>query len=341
MNVKNFITIIFILFCILVSSIEISNATSAAQCTNQIRGINLAGAEFSPNSLPGVNGLNYKFPSVQQLKYYKKNGFNATRLPLLWERLQPSLFGPLDTDYSKLILNYMDSAQQAGLVVVIDIHNYARYRNQLIGSPNVPKDSFQDLWKKTALLLKNHPALFAYGLMNEPHNTSNTWHNFAQFGVDGIREVDGGHFIYVSGDSWSSAAFWPTANPAPFVNDSSNKIVYEAHVYFDNDYSGRYVASTINVDLNNRVEERLRPFIKWLKDNKQKGVIGEWGIPTNDSNYNDAAGKFLDLADTECLDWFVWAGGQWSANYNLSLEPHGVNDVPLLKLIKSRISGIH
>jgi endoglucanase len=336
--VSYFCTAIFFVFNLLF----INSAIAAdLQCPHQIRGINLAGPEFSEQSLPGTAGVDYYFPSASHLSYYSQHGFNATRLPLTWERLQPKLFDKLDDNYSNLLLEYMHQANRAGQVVLVDIHNYGRYRGELIGSSKVPSAAFKDLWKRLALLLKDQPALYAYGLMNEPHNTNDSWHSVAQFGVDGIRMVDSEHKIYVAGDNWSSAAAWPNSNPKPFVTDISNKIVYEAHVYFDDNFSGRYEKPIGNINLKERVENRVLPFINWLDKYNVQGVIGEWGVPTSDLSYELAVISFIELTNVKCIDWFVWAGGSWSTGYNLSLEPAGRQDKPILKVISNKLIMKH
>lgn len=324
---------LIILSQILFSVLGFNYAVAGAQCVNQLRGINLAGAEFGER-LPGVSGRDFKFPNESHIRYYTQAGFNAIRLPISWERIQPVLHGELDSAYSKELLKFMDQSANFGQLVVVDIHNYARYRGQIIGSPSVSPEAFRNLWSRLAKLLNKHPALYAYGLMNEPHHTQDLWHSIAQFGVDGVRAVDKTHIIYVAGDSWSGASSWPKVNPKPFVNDPNSKVVYEAHVYFDDDFSGRYQKFSSNTNYAERVRTRLQPFIIWLQENQQKGVIGEWGVPSNDAMFNDAIVEFEKVASSVCLDWFVWAGGQWSPNYNLSLEPIDGKDKVLLDILK-------
>ena len=319
---------------------QINNVLADSLCNGKLRGINLAGAEFLPEVLPGVAGKDYRFPSASNVQYFSKSGFNAVRLPLLWERLQPVLFGELDREYSQYLLNYMDYAKQSGQLVVIDIHNYGRYRNKDVGSSDVPKEAFRDLWKKIAVLLKYQPSLYAYGLMNEPHYLKGRWPIIAQVAVDGIREVDSNHYIYVAGSNWSGASSWPKDNPEPFINDVANKVIYEAHVYFDDDFSGRYQKTTVDYEFETRIETRLRPFLTWLKIYKQKGVVGEWGVPANDPIFKNSINAFLATTDSECLDWYVWAGGQWSKSYRLSLDPVDGQEKYLLRTIKSHLMKV-
>lgn len=318
----------------LICTLGLKTAVADSQCTTQIRGINLAGAEFGAEYLRGVEKTWYMFPTLSHLKYYKKMGFNAVRLPVAWELLQPDLFREFDKSYSESLMVFMDQAASQGFIVVVDLHNYARFRKQLIGTSAVPSKAFRDIWSRLARLLYKHPALYAYGLMNEPHHTEGLWHAVAQYGIDGIREVDPEHYIYVSGDDWSSAASWPKTNPEPFVKDTANKIIYEAHVYFDDNFSGRYQTPLGNVDLEGRVKSRLEPFLAWLVKHHQKGVIGEWGVPTDDLEYKLAVDSFSAITKVSCLDWFIWTGGPVRSSSKLLLAPkNGVNK-PMLDYVK-------
>ena len=71
------------------------------------------------------------FPTATQIAYYKGVGMNAIRLPLAWEDLQPQLNGELDTRFMGHTIDFLDLAEAQGMKVMIDLHNYARYRKQL------------------------------------------------------------------------------------------------------------------------------------------------------------------------------------------------------------------
>ena len=114
--------------------------------------------------------------------------------------------------------------------------------------------------------------------------------------------------------------------------------MYEAHIYFDDDFSGRYkVPLGANVDVAARAAQRLQPFIDWLQKHNQRGAIGETGVPMADPRWLQALGRFLDMADSACLDWFMWAGGAWRPNYELNLEPIDGKDRSQIELIRSRM----
>jgi endoglucanase len=290
------------------------------RCLDQRVGINLAGAGFG-TKLPGREGYDFRFPTAAQISYYAKIGFRSVRLSVLWERLQPELFGPLDSRHLAGILTFMDAAAANGVDVLVDLHNYSRFNGALIGSEKVPAAAFFDVWQKIARATSNHKALYAYGLMNEPYNTGGLWRQVLQSGVDGVRSVDKTHRIYVQGEGYSPTEFWGKTFEEPFVKDPSNLEVYEAHIYLDADYSGKYKTSDPPKDPATLVDERLGLFIRWLSKHGVRGAVGEWGVPNDDARWLSGVDRLMELARNNCLPTYVWAGGNWSPGYKLSLEP--------------------
>lgn len=315
--------------------VVVGSYAQAATCADNVkRGINLAGAEFG-NKIPGRLNWDYKFPRADQISYYKHVGFDVFRLPLKWERIQPVLNGPLDPGYTTALMHTLDLARDVGMGVVIDIHNYARFQGELIGSPAVPNEAFKNLWRRIAELVHAHPAIYAYGLMNEPYNTNGLWSAAAQFGLDGVREIDRTKRVYIAGDRFSSAKHWPRTNPMPFVVDPSGMEVYEAHAYFDVDDSGKYKDLIPYEDPKYAVASRLEPFTLWLRKYNKKGVIGEWGVPTSSTAWLPTVSALLHYAHSECIPTFVWAGGGWSTGYQLSLEPLNGVERPVLSHMRN------
>lgn len=309
-------------------------ASASAGCRAPLHGINLV-----PLPSGWYNGaVELKFPTAAHIAYYKNVGMNAIRLPVVWDTLQPSLFGELDRRYLTHIVEFLDLAHAQAMPVLIDLHNYARYRGKLVGTGEVPVAALEDVWRRIALALSSHPAVFAYGLMNEPHDTAGLWPAAAQAGVNGVRHIDVRRPIFVGGDSWSNAQRWPAVNPQPFVNDPAKRIVYEAHIYFDDDFSGRYKTGPGNNDLAKRAAQRLQPFLDWIAANGQQGAIGETGVPMDDPRWLDAMAKFLAMTQAACMDWFIWAGGGWRPTYELSHEPLEGRDRPQVELLRRHLA---
>jgi endoglucanase len=299
-----------------------------------LRGVNLAGAEFGESRLPGVHGVDYVYPAAGELDYFRGRGMNLIRLPFRWERVQRSLYAPLDEAEMARIDAVLHAARAREMLVVLDVHNYARYHGQLIGTEAVPAAAFADLWRRLAERYRDEPAVWAFGLMNEPHDTGGRWPAAAQAAVDAIRQVDRGHVILVAGDGWSGAWYWQAANRDLAIADPAANIIYEAHLYFDRDASGRYVEGydaggaypTIGVD-------RLRSFLEWLQARGERGFIGEFGVPDDDPRWLTVLEVVLTHLDAHDLPATYWAAGPWWGDYPLSVAPRGDGDRPQMAVL--------
>ena len=291
-------------------------------------GVNLAGAEFGTN-FPGTYNVDYTYPTSVQLDYYQANGLNLIRLPIKWERIQPVLNGNLNEAELGRIKNFLLLAQNRNMNVIIDLHNYCRYNingtERIIGSTDVSIANIKNLWTKLALALNTETNIWAYGIMNEPHDllANATWFDTAQEIINGIRINDVNTNILVAGDSWSSAERWMQySNNLKNLSDPANKLIFEAHVYFDKDASGIY-ANTYDMEgaYPNIGVDRVTPFVNWLKINNLKGFIGEYGVPANDSRWLVVLNNFLSFIKANGINGTYWAGGPWWGNYIVSLEP--------------------
>ena len=107
-------------------------------------GVNLAGAEFGagdvqnghedPNTVPGVYGTNYTYPTHDEIDYYASKGLDVIRLPFLWERLQLTKLGPLDAAELGRLDDIVNYATSKGLKIEIEPHNYGYGFNALVAS---------------------------------------------------------------------------------------------------------------------------------------------------------------------------------------------------------------
>jgi endoglucanase len=321
-------------------------------------GINLAGAEFGAlepdfsNANLGNSGQNYFFPASKDIAYYADKGLRLIRLPVSWERLQPQLGSELDSTYVSRILECLDRAAQLDCYVVLDLHNYGRYRYQngpqvrelivaaqATNETEIDNSSLINLWLRLSERIRHHPAITAYGLMNEPHDMAGAdWHTTSNEIVLALRNAGDQNWIWVAGDGWASAEKWAHYNPAtPWITDSLNRIAYEAHVYFDSDSSGKYVRSfaqeqQLDSLAGQRGYQRIQPFANWCESHNVVGVIGEFGIPWNDPGWLPVLEQFLSETRRRNIKACAWAGGQYWGDYNLSMQPRGGYDVAPLTL---------
>lgn len=302
-------------------------------------GVNLAGAEFGSGR--GVYGTDYIYPTTSVLDYYERKGVELVRLPFTWERMQPTLGGPLDPAELSRLQSFLTDAAAHGMQVVLDLHNYGRYDGAVIGSAAVPVSAFQEFWGALAAAVQGYPAVHGYGLMNEPHDMGNAhvWPDAAQAAVDAIRAVDSQHTIIVAGDSWSGARQWQEANPYLSINDPADNLLYEAHVYFDRDGSGTYRGSFDEEGATTTTGvERVQPFLDWLDQHGARGFIGEYGVPNDDPRWLDTLDTFLDALDANGIPSTYWAGGDWWGDYKLAIAPRNGEDAPQMDVLEQHIA---
>lgn len=306
-----------------------------AQAGIDLIGINLSAASFAPQVLPGTNGVNYVFPSEQYFKDWSARGVKTVRLPILWERLQPTLMGPLDSAYADLIGKTLGYAHKNGIRILLDLHNSVRYRGELVGSDAVPFKAFTDLYQRLALRFGNHPGLYGYDLSNEPVYTDNNIVKIMQAGVDGVRRYDSVHPVIIEGEGYSSAWLWDVWGSVGLldIKDPANKLIYSAHTYLDRNNSGTYDHPDDAGPQDPMVGvNRLKPFVEWLRVNNKQGLLGELGIPNDNPNWLVPFENTLKYLADNCLPVTLWAGGPGWGDYNLSLEPRNGQDAPAWKI---------
>lgn len=305
------------------------------------RGISLSSAEFGEKHLPGQVGEHYVYPSVASTAYYQAQGMNLMRLPFRWERLQPQLNAEFDAAELARLRGFVDGTTARGLQVLLDPHNYARWHGHLVGSAALPHAAFADFWRRLALQFKDNPRV-QFGLMNEPHGLpTETWAQAAQAAIDAIRATGAKNLVTLPGNGWTGAWSWhigtwygtPNAEVMHRVKDPANHLLIEVHQYFDADGSGSKpdcVSATIGA-------ERLAKFTAWLREHKQRALLGEIGggdNPICTAALRSALDHLAANADV-WAGWAWWAGGPWWGDYFLSLEPGADGrDKPQMAVLK-------
>lgn len=241
------------------------------------RGITVAGAEFAANSgteemlanfsnrRPGLYGEAYQYPSAATFDYLDARGISLVRIPFRWERIQPRLGGRLDAEELRRLKATVAAARRSrpnlpgGMKVILDVHNFgAYYEARSAEGPGLRRDFRErnfarhlvDLWARLSGEFKSMPGVY-YGLMCEPVDPeteddggrtamTEAWEQAGQQVVDKLREAGDANPIIISGYLWSGVINWATQHPRRWINDRENKILYEAHHYWDSDSSGHY-----------------------------------------------------------------------------------------------------
>ncbi|MFK4134048.1 cellulase family glycosylhydrolase [Pseudomonas luteola] len=313
--------------------------TARAESINLV-GLNLSGAGFAPQVLPGVNGTNYIFPVENYFQQWSARGIKLIRFPIIWERLQPNLGGALDPTYAALIDQTFSYANKHGIQIILDLHNYARYRGQIIGAGSVTYEQYQDVMTRIAQRWSGQSSLYAYDIMNEPNGALSYWPTAAQYGINGIRTVDRTRPIIVEGNGWAEATRWAQWNePLLKLVDPSNNIIFSAHTYFDANAGGNYNSIDVSTLDPMYGVERVKPFIEWLKKHGKRGYIGEFGVPDNDARWFTIMDNMLAYLKQNCIPATYWAAGPGWGNYFMSVEPVNGQDRPQWPTLKKYVDN--
>jgi len=323
--------------------------TTEAHSEIYYRGVNLSGPESRGSVLPGVEGTDYTFGAEKSYEYFERKGFDIARLPILWERLQPTLSQPFNESYLNGVKKNAQWAEKHNMKIIIDIHNYGKYRGEFIGieGSSVTVDNYADLWSRLSAEFKGHNGVYAYDIMNEPIFEDYTdWHTASQAAVDAIRANEDDKLIFVEGNTWAHSENWVSKNgEEPWINDPYDNTTYSAHCYFDTDKSGTYKLSfdeqlKATPNLLNIGLERVKEFGEWCKKYNLKGYIGEYGAPYRDDSlpgsyvestkWSQVLDNFLTAIDSYGMDATVWSAGYWWGNGNiLNVYPQNSHMDPL------------
>lgn len=152
-------------------------SASGSGAARYTRGVNLAGAEFAADAahLPGTYATDYAYPAAAEIQAMAARGHKIVRVPFRWERIQPTRGAALNSTELGRLHAVVDAARTAGLRVVLDVHNFARYipsggAELVLGTSSLPVSDLVDLWTRLSASFVNDPGIYAYGLMNEPHD---------------------------------------------------------------------------------------------------------------------------------------------------------------------------
>lgn len=315
-------------------------------------GVNLSSA--SGGSVPGTFGFDYMYPRIQDLRYFKAKGARLIRLPFRAARFIEDLKNPAP-DYANAksdvaaMKEVVAEAERLGMWVFLDAHDYAertidgtQYR---IGEGEYTIDRFAKMWGAIANEFKDYKNIWGYDLQNEPKVNAQTLVEAYQAAIDEIRKVDTNAQIIVEGTNWASAYEWIYGDHAdknypgystevewsykensPWLlaglKDPQNKIVFQAHGYFDQDNSGTYKNGYTEVDYR----KRFLPFLEWCRTNNVKGLIGEFGVPYNghssgDPRYMDVLDGALQLFREYGMNATYWCAGAMYESNSLTCQP--------------------
>ncbi len=317
-------------------------------------GVNLSSA--AGGGVPGTFGYDYMYPRFQDLYYFKAKGVRLIRFPFRAARVLEDLDGN-ELDYKngstsdiQAMKNIVNEAERLGMWVFLDAHDFAERTingvQQKLGDEVYTAEKFGRMWRMIAEAFKDNKNIWGYDLQNEPKVSAANLIPVYQAAIDSIRTVDTKAQIIIEGANWASAYEWIYGNRSnkqypeypstvawgykessnwDFINlvDPQDKLVFQAHGYFDQDNSGTYQKGYQDVDFKNR----FAPFLEWLKVNNKKGLIGEFGVPYvgaktgSDERWMTVIDKALDFFRSYQVNATYWCGGAMYEANELSVQP--------------------
>ena len=311
--------------------------TATPAATQALTGINLAGAEFG--GLKSVHGKGYIYPDMAQMRAFRDRGMNVFRVPLRWERIQPVLNAPLDAAEAARLDKVVAYATGMNVAVIIDIHNYARYARQPLGSANVPVAALRDLWVRLAVRYKGNDKVI-FGLMNEPVRLSAAdWAAAAQNAVNGIRATGARNLVLVPGAAWSGAHSWTkpiglgasNGEALAGFKDPAGNMAFDFHQYFDANSSG----TTTGCIAPAAAAAKLAVATNWLRAHRRRGMLTEFGVSQNPECAAVLTAALTHMAaNPEWLGWTIWASSAWFGSYPFNLYPLQRQVPPQLQLLQ-------
>ncbi|HEY0476888.1 MAG TPA: cellulase family glycosylhydrolase [Kofleriaceae bacterium] len=217
-------------------------------------GLNWFGLETSNHVL---HGLWTGRPLAEFLADFKSKGFNALRLPVSPETINPGFpitggpgngedFAPLSGKDGRVALEYaLAKAQAAGMFVLVDFHtcNPAQLGAGLPGSPIACSGYSLDRWladlRTLATLSRTFTNMIGIDLTNEPHLlTWSAWANLVSQGGQAVLAVNPNIAIWVEGVANASPTGGFAANwggnlfeAAAIPGIPANRLVFSPHTY--------------------------------------------------------------------------------------------------------------
>jgi endoglucanase len=309
-----------------------------------VGGTNLSGGEFAPDSLPGVLGSDYAYPTTAEVDSFYADGMRIFRISFLWERLQPKLTSSaLDATELQRVVSIVSYATGKGAFVILDPQDFARYNGMVIGAGNGTTHptaaDFGAFWGQLARQFASDPKVI-FGLVNEPNTmATELWLADANTAIASIRAAGATNLIFVPGNNWTGAESWTTANDYGTPNsqvmlgvkDPLDNYLYEMHQYFDADSSGNSATCAGPTG-----PERLAEATAWLEANHKKAFLAELAVSTDAScaNYLVPTMQYLQAHEDAWAGWTWWAAGPLWGNYMFSIEPKTGPAVSLLPTLQ-------
>tara|TARA_Y100000589_G_scaffold284712_1_gene283775 strand:+ start:1710 stop:3281 length:1572 start_codon:yes stop_codon:yes gene_type:complete len=219
-----------------------------------------------------------------------------------------------------------DAAKRHGIKLMIDLHSPPGGRLEDRSIRMFVEKKYQDhfikVWQKIATQFKDHPAIWAYDLINEPVQNQlspegvGNWLQTQVLAANAIRKIDPETAISIEVDGWDAPANFAWLAPVDIPN-----VIYQVHMYWPGQFTHQGVHNTWGEDggdprveypgkLNGKpfdkaaLRKQLQPVRDFQRQCNAHIIVGEF------SAIRWAPGAATYLAD--CIDIFEEYGWDWT-----------------------------
>lgn len=306
-----------------------------------LAGVNIAGFDFGcgytngsyyPNSVYApLAALGHPDGVGQMQHFVNDDHLNVFRLPVCWQYLVNNVpGGTLDANAIGTYDELVGACLATGAYCVIDIHNYARWDNEIIGQSAITQANFASLWYQIAAKYAGQPKVI-FGVMNEPHDVDvPTWATTVQWAVTSIRQAGAtSQMILLPGTGYTAAGTFVSTGSAAALSAVKNldgtttNLIYDVHQYIDSDYSGTHSDCVYNG------VSGLQTLATYLRSVGRQAFLTETGGGSTSSCYTDLCAEldWMNYNGDVYLGWIGWAAGSFDTSYVLSETPTYSNGV--------------
>lgn len=134
--------------------------------------------------------------------------------------------------------------------------------------------------------------------------------------IDAIRKVGAKQLILAPGNYWTGGHAWtkyedPNSSFMHLLKDPAKNLAIDIHEYLDVDFSGGHAECVSKASIE------LAPLTAWLKENKLKAMITEFGGANNTqcAEYLTDIVTYMDNNE-EYIGWTAWAAGPFWGPYS-------------------------
>jgi len=295
-----------------------------------LKGINLSG--FSDRgAFYHPNGTSEHTVNRTMVDLYVSKKMNFFRLPIYWERLQPTVNGAFDATVWSNVQECVNYCLSKGATVMLNNHCFAGRDvsgvARKLGSAELAYSALSDFWTRIAAVYGTNQSVWL-DLINEPESLPNNGYAtqtdalVALYNtvIAALRTAGTTTRVVIEGNGHNNAQDFdsnpyyntgtvPPTSAAAFhagIVDSANNWVASCHNYPDTPHGSG--ANAVDATI---LRTRFQEVIDWAIATKRQVICGEWSVIATDPNGIGVTQDYLSMLEankSRILAWSWWSG---------------------------------